>query len=69
MIPKVPAWVKRLFVDTSVKVIDLREQLDELKAETAKRDTMLKKSERPDLNHTDEWWRHPDTETDSDAKQ
>ena len=66
MIPKVPAWVKRLFVDTSVKVLDLREQLDELKAEAAKRDPMLKKAERPEP--TDEWWCN-NTETDQDAKQ
>ena len=68
MIPKVAAWVRRLLVDTSVKLLDLREQLDELKAEAEKRDTVLKKSERPDLNHTDEWWRHRDAD-DRNAKQ
>jgi hypothetical protein len=65
MIPRVAAWVKRLLVDTSVKVLELSEQLDELKAEAAKRDQILSTC-RPDLNHTDEWWRceHRDKEVD-----
>jgi hypothetical protein len=68
MIPRVAAWVKRLLVDTSVKVLDLREQLDELKAEAKKRDEILSTSDRPDLNHTDEWWRQK-AETGTDDKQ
>ena len=66
---RVAAWVSRLFIDTTAEVAGLKEQLKDLKVEAEKRDEILSTSCRPDLNHTDEWWRHPDTETDSDAKQ
>ena len=68
MIPKVAAWVKRLLVDTKVKALELEEQLSELKAEADKRDRILNTSCRPDLNHTDTWWRceHRDKDVDGD---
>jgi hypothetical protein len=68
MISRVAAWISRLLVDTSIKVIELGDQLEELKAETEKRDQILSTSCRPDLNHTDEWWRQK-AETGTDDKQ
>jgi hypothetical protein len=68
MISRVAAWVSRLLVDSSIKLVELRDQLDELKTEADKRDQILSTSCRPDLNHTDEWWRQK-AETDTDDKQ